>query len=216
MKHCRLVFLAVCLAGLAQPLWADPILLGAGGPGINNHVSVSGANLFVFSFDFDHTRVVASDFIPLNVNPNCPCPVGSSVDLNSHFAGSINGLAVVNGVAYSGVNFLFDFNFTVPGMATVVPPQFGLEPGPNFTFTGTLSGTQNGQSLVAPVSLVGSGTTQFSPNPVLNDPTNRPVRLLFSFTEPGSGASPTPEPASVMLLASGLAVALRRRLSASV
>jgi hypothetical protein len=76
-----------------------------------------------------------------------------------------------------------------------------------------LSGTRNGPLVVAPVTLSGAGTTQFSPNGI---PTNQlPVRLIYTLTDPGSTPGPTPKPASLMLFASGLAVVLWKSLAVS-
>jgi len=211
MKQFRLVFLAVCLAALAHPAWADTIQLGSGS-GLN-YVAVSGANDFDFSFAYGQTRINARDFVPLAINPACPCPLGSTASLDNHLIGSMTGFAVVNGVTYSGVNYVFDFTFNAAGPATVVPPSHGLEPGPAFAFTGTLSGTRGGQSVIAPVNLSGQGTTQFSPDAI---PTNQlPVRLIYTFTDPASTPSPTPEPASLFLFASGLAVVCWRHRAVS-
>lgn len=200
-----------CLTTVAHPARAETIQLGSAS-GLN-FVAVSGATDFDFSFAYGQTHVGARDFVPFSATPACPCPVGSTADLNNHFVGSMTGFAVVNGVTSLGVDYTFDFRFNAAGPATVVPPTHGLEPGPAFSFTGTLSGTRNGQVVVAPVDLAGAGTTQFSPNAI---PTNQlPVRLIYTFTDPGSTPSPTPEPASLMLFASGLGVVVWKSLGVS-
>ncbi|PYR73502.1 MAG: hypothetical protein DMF86_20310 [Acidobacteria bacterium] len=54
------------------------------------------------------------------------------------------------------------------------------------------------------------GTTQFAADPIIGRPDNRPLRLLYSFTNAAS-ASPTPEPGTLILVASGAALAMRNR-----
>ena len=194
----------VLILGMAcsQSAFADPVQLGPGGSGLNNHVSVSDSNLLVFSFVYGkNTRLVASGFVPISIAPACPCPPGSSVDLDNHMSSSLSGLAVINGVAYNGVDYNFDFNFDVAGLATVTTTSLGtLQNAPDFTFTGTVSGTWYGSPLLAPVDFTGSGTTIFAANPILGQPDNRPLRLLYSF---GPQAAQTPEPCTLLLVGTG-------------
>ena len=56
------------------------------------------------------------------------------------------------------------------------------------------------------------GTTQFAADPIIGRPDNRPLRLLYSFTNAASASpTPTPEPGTLILVASGAALAVRNR-----
>ena len=143
--------------------------------------------------------------------PGCdPCSVGEtfnpSFTLTNTFMGT--GPATVGSASYSKVSFFGDLSFVATPLAFPTTDVNGLEIKTPFTFTGMLRGFE-GKHLAFSASLTGHG---YAARFFDRRPDGRYVagenRLSYIFTE---SQTQTPEPASVVLLATGVAGLIARK-----
>lgn len=206
----RLLTMGAVLLMYAAPASADPFVVRAGGFDFDHEGHGFGfvADGFSAGQDFG---VFGISFAP---EPGCdPCGFGEAYDpsftVTNTYMGP--GSASIGNLSYSNVEFFADLSVdAVPQVLTQTVPLGSVFNTP-FTFSATLRGFQAGQ-LAFSADLTGSGfATRFFD---LDEPRQLwwagENRLSFFFVEP---AAATPEPASLLLLATGVAgVAARKRL----
>ena len=200
------------LLALPAPSFADPIAITSG------YFQVVGVGASA-SFDIRAGDLTATGSLEPGVvwpDLTCvPCAAGEVIRLDTEFLGSIgDGSATVGDTTFPQVSFsAFNFLFGAP---TIVAPdaRTGFSITRPFTFSGRLLGSENvDQQLVYFTRmLTGQGLLEASfvstPNPD-GPPLFSFESIRYNFTEP----EPVPEPATILLCATGLGAAFgyRRR-----
>jgi hypothetical protein len=149
------------------------------------------------------------------VNSTCdPCLVGQTYDPSYRTTNAFmgRGPAIVGSTTYADLAFFGDLAFVVTPQPFPGTENDGFLLKTPFTFTGTLRGF-DGDELAFSAALRGIGfTSRFWDNNADGRFFAGENRLSYFFTD--AAASSTPEPASILLLATGLAgVVARRRLT---
>ena len=169
---------------------------------------------FVFRGDGFSAGIDFFDNIGLSFGPEpgCdPCRGGEAYDASfsttNTFMGT--GTAIIGEDILSDVSFFGDLSFSAAPYVLVETVELGSEMATPFTFIGTLRGFRDGQ-LAFTAALTGGGlaTRFFDFEPERNLFFAGENRLTYFFSE---AAAPTPEPASLLLLGTGIAGILARR-----
>jgi hypothetical protein len=212
-KMIRRVAPACLLALTMMPaaLSADPV------PVTSGFFSVTGLGASAI-YDFQGLDFqAAASLEPGVVGPDLtcfPCVAGAVISLDTSFLGSRGtGSAVVDGMTFPSIG-LAATNFLFEAPDIVAPGTTGsfavMRP---FTFSGRLFGFALTDPDLTPIFeplLIGQGqvTASFLENPNPGGPPLFSFRSIrFDFAEP----APVPEPATLLLVASGLGGALLRR-----
>ena len=192
---------------------ADPIVI------TNGFVTIIGfPSGPAYSLAGDNFAVIGGAGDVGNSTPQAvcfPCPVGAVINVNGHFVGlSLGaGSATLNGVVFPDLAFGGTFTFNGPPL--IVPfSESNLTLTSPFTFEGHLLGCSpsclSNPTPVFTVDLVGRGLATLQLNFSNFDTQGNP---LFTFGSVRYDFE-VPEPASILLLAGGLAAlsaGLRRR-----
>ena len=207
---------SACLLAVAlipAEVLGDPITVTSG------FLSVTGLSTNAM-FEIDGQDFLAAGRLERGVvfpDLTCfPCEAGDPISLRTSLLSSAGaGTATVDGTVFPLIGFsAVDFLFVAPGIVAPSTPGSFTVVRP-FTFSGSLSGFQVSDPNQTPIFqrlLVGQGltTASFSGNPNPDGPalfTFRSIR--YDFTQP----APVPEPATFLLVGTGLgaALGLRRR-----
>jgi hypothetical protein len=207
---------AACLS-FAVPVAADPIqitsgsLVYTGPPGADISVEMSGAG-FAFS---GTTRAFSIWFSPYESCLVPECLAGSTLDLRTAGAGPtyVSSTATYDGEVYGGLGGILSVAdiYTQWTGSLLIPEGFtgGTLTAP-FAFSGYFQYTNDNFMTINKVGLFGSGTAtvtfgrynpQVDPNALLTQ------AVRFDFAD----VAPTPEPASMLLVATGVVGLLARR-----
>jgi len=196
----------------ARCVFADPIVIQAGGfAGAVDQGGFTGPTWDLRGDGFHLTGLFAGKI----TGSPCPCEPGTTLSLTHGASVSGHGDVTLDSQVFSNVDLLATFNVRSPTTVTLpstINPRAGFAFGFDFRLAGHITGLRDGDTLFTQ-SIVGSGSggvANFHPL-VLPDGTAKQYRDVANFYNFGT-FTPTPEPASLMLLSVGaIAVIVRRR-----
>jgi PEP-CTERM motif-containing protein len=209
MKPLLACLFAVVLS--ARCVFADPIVIQAGSfAGAVDLGGFTGPSWDLRGDAFHLTGLFAGKI----TGSPCPCAPGTTLSLTHGANMSGHGDVTLGAQVFSNVDLLATFNVRSPTTITLpstIKPQAGFAFTFDYRLAGNIIGLRGGDTLFTQ-SIIGTGSggvANFQPL-VLPDGTAKRYRDVANFYNFGT-FTPTPEPASLLLIATGAAMILRRR-----